>query len=89
MERNTNNKFNRHNVPWPDSYQRDNVRGGGGSYSGGGEGTPYNGLYGEAPPKRGTFFRLQVYERVRISLVEVYKRVGKFVIRICKRAQKG
>ena len=24
----------------------------------GGEGTPYNGLYGEAPPKRGTFFRL-------------------------------
>jgi len=25
-----------------------------------GEGTPYNGLYGEAPPKRGTFFRLQV-----------------------------
>ena len=60
----------------------------GGSYPGG-EGTPYNGLYGEAPPKRGTFFRLQVYERVGISLVEVYKRVGKFVIRICKRAQKG
>ena len=23
-----------------------------------GEHTPYNGLYGEAPPKRGTFFRL-------------------------------
>ena len=23
-------------------------------------GTPYNGLYGEAPPERGTFFRLQV-----------------------------
>ena len=23
--------------------------------------TPYNGLYGEAPPERGTFFRLQVY----------------------------
>ena len=22
--------------------------------------TPYNGLYGEAPPERGTFFRLQV-----------------------------
>ena len=62
--------------------------GGGGSYPGG-EGTPYNGLYGEAPPKRGTFFRLQVYERVGISLVEVCKRVGKFVIRICKRAQKG
>ena len=23
-----------------------------------GWGTPYNGLYGEAPPERGTFFRL-------------------------------
>ena len=30
-------------------------------------GTPYNGLYGEAPPERGTFFRLQVYKRVGIS----------------------
>ena len=28
----------------------------------GGE-TPYNGLYWEAPPERGTFFRLQVYKR--------------------------
>ena len=27
---------------------------------GGGGGTPYNGLYGEAPPERGTFIRLQV-----------------------------
>ena len=46
-------------------------------------GTPYNGPYasGEAPPQRGTFFfRLQVYERVGISLVEVYERVGKSVI---------
>ena len=43
-------------------------------------GTPYNGLYGEAPPERGTFFRLQVYKRVGISQVEVYKRVGKSVI---------
>ena len=42
--------------------------------------TPYNGLYGEAPPERGTFFRLQVYKRVGISQVEVYKRVGKSVI---------
>ena len=41
--------------------------------------TPYNGLYGEALPKRDIFFRLQVYERVGISLVEVYKRVGKSV----------
>ena len=30
----------------------------------GGGGTPYNGLYGEAPPERGTFFKLQVYKRV-------------------------
>ena len=30
-------------------------------------GTPYNGLYGEAPPERVTFFSLQVYKRVGIS----------------------
>ena len=35
----------------------------------GGGGTPYTGPYGEAPPERGTFFRLQVYERVGISQV--------------------
>ena len=29
-----------------------------------GGGTPYNGLYGEAPHERGTFFMLQVYDRV-------------------------
>ena len=39
----------------------------------GGRGTLYNGLYGEAPPESGTFFRLQVYKRVGISRVEVYK----------------
>ena len=49
-------------------------------HPGGGGGTPYNGLYGEASPERGTFFRLQVYKRVGISPVEVYKRVGKSVI---------
>ena len=27
---------------------------------------PYDGLYGEAPPERGTFFRIPVYERVGI-----------------------
>ncbi len=32
-------------------------------------GTSYNGLYGEAPPERGTFFRLQVYKRVGISQI--------------------
>jgi len=26
-------------------------------------GDPYNGLYGDAPPERGTFFGLQVWER--------------------------
>ena len=36
-------------------------------------GTPYNGLYGEAPPESGTFLRLQVYERVGILLVDVQK----------------
>ena len=34
--------------------------------------------YGEAQPKRGTFFRLQVYERV-----------GKSVIWVCERAQRA
>ena len=43
-------------------------------------GTPYDSLYGEAPPERGIFFRLQVYERVGISLVGVCKRGGKSVI---------
>ena len=37
----------------------------------------------------GIFFRLQVYERVRISLVKVHKRVGKSVIWVCERTQKG
>ena len=52
-------------------------------------GATYNGLYREAPPKRGTFFRLQVYERVGISLVEVYERVGKSVIAVCERTSKS
>ena len=38
---------------------------------GGGGVTPYNGLYGEAPPERGTLFRLEVYKRVGISRAEV------------------
>jgi len=29
-----------------------------------GRGSPYNGLYGKAPPKRDIFFRLQIYKRV-------------------------
>ena len=49
-------------------------------WGGGGGGTPYNGLHGETPPERGTFFGFQVYERGGISQVEVYKRVGESVI---------
>ena len=45
-------------------------KGAGNSRVGGG-GTPYDDLYGEAPPERGICFRLQVYESVGISLVEV------------------
>ena len=53
-------------------------------------GTNHNGLYSEALPKRGTFFRLLVYDtREVISLVEVDERVGKSVIVVCKKAQKG
>ena len=42
--------------------------------SGGGVG---GGVRVEVSPKRGTFFRFQLYERARISPVEVYERVGK------------
>ena len=45
---------------------------------------PYNGIYGEAPPERGTFFRCKVYERVGISPTEVYETVAKSFISICK-----
>ena len=36
-------------------------------------GIPYNALYEDAPPEKGTFFRLLVYERVGISLVKYMK----------------
>ena len=45
-------------------------------------GTPYNGLYGEAPPERDTFLRL-----LGTFLVEVYERVGKSVFSVCKKAK--
>ena len=32
--------------------------------------TPSNGLYGEAPPTGGNFFRLQVYKRQGFNLAE-------------------
>ena len=56
---------------------------------GGGWVTPYNGLYGESPPERGTFLRLQVYTRGGISQVEVYEKVEKSVISVRKRTKKG
>ena len=34
------------------------IRGGGGGGGGGGPSSPYDGLYGEAPPERGTFLKL-------------------------------
>ena len=40
-----------------------------------------------ASPEKGTFFRLQVYESVGISLLELYERAGKSVISVCKKAQ--
>ena len=43
---------------------------------GGGGGTPYDGLYGEALPERGTFVKLLVSKK-GISQVEVYERAGK------------
>ena len=69
--------------------------GGGGGNGGGGRGggwvggTPYNNLYGEAPPEMGTFFGLQINEGVEISLVEVYERAEKSVIWVGKKAQKS
>lgn len=48
-------------------------------------GTPYNSQNGEAPPKGGTFFNLQVCEREGVSVVEVYERIVKSVIAVCTR----
>ena len=36
--------------------------------------------YGETPGERDAFFKPRLYKRVEISQVEVYERVGKFVI---------
>ena len=38
---------------------------------GGGRGTHYNGLLEELPSKRGTFFILQLYKKIGISLAHV------------------
>ena len=50
-------------------------------------GNLYNGLTGQAPSERGTFFMLQVYKWVGIFLV--YERLGTSVISVCKRAQRA
>ena len=55
----------------------------------GGGGTPYDSLYREAPLDTGNFFRLQVYIRLGIPLVEVYKKAGKSLVWVCKRTQKS
>ena len=44
-------------------------------------------VYGETPPEMG-YFVMQVYDGVGILLNEVYERVGKSVISVCKKAQK-
>ena len=51
---------------------------------GGKRGISFYGLYGEAPPGRGTFFSLWVCERVGISLVDVYEREAKLSFRSVK-----
>ena len=43
---------------------------------------PYNGLDWKALPRRGIFFRIQLCEKVGISLAEVYERVGESVISV-------
>ena len=42
-------------------------------------GSPYDGLHGEVQPEGSIFFRLQVYERVGISLDEAYKRASALI----------
>ena len=51
--------------------------------------TPYYGLFGDAGPEREYLFRLQVYGKVGNTVVEEYERVGKSVISVCKKSQKG
>ena len=58
-------------------------------YKSKGERTPYNGLYGEAPPEIGAFFRLQVYKRVGITQVQVFERVEKSVILVGKNPKRA
>ena len=52
-----------------------------------GGGTLYNGITGQAPPERGTFFMLQLYKWEGIFLI--YERLETSVISVCKRAQRA
>ena len=54
---------------------------GGGGGEGGVRGTPCNSLYEVVPPERETFFRLQVYERVGISINHI-KRLSARVFKL-------
>ena len=49
--------------------------------AGGGGETPYNHQYGEAASERGTFLRLQVYERVGKSVISVGKQMHFMVVK--------
>ena len=40
-------------------------------------GTPHYGLCGVAPPERGIFFRVRVYERVGKPVIAVFERTWK------------
>ena len=51
-------------------------------------GTPYNGQNGEAPPERDTFFSIQAYERVGISVAEVFNRAVFLYVKSPKRANR-
>ena len=61
-----------------------------GGGAGGGGGTRYNDLYGEAPPERGTSFRVWVYETERegISSVKYMKGKGYLSFRSIKRLKR-
>ena len=51
-----------------------------------GGGTPYSGLYGEAPHERGRVFTLEVCKRVGNFTSEVFERVGLSVAQPIQRA---
>ena len=53
---------NNHDLTWMINKRFDRLLGNKWLSPGGGEVTPYNGLYGEALPERASFFTIQVYE---------------------------